>query len=109
MQVSLILVVRYPYTIIDNIQAHVRLNKFHHLICECACAHNASGFGISCQAVHTPFALDKNGILYVPRFRISSSSSICLVPKTNETRRSVEHCTPHADCAGLNELGWSQL
>ena len=25
------------------------------------------------------------------------------------TRRSVEHCTPHADGAWLNELGWSQL
>ena len=25
-----------------------------------------------------------------------------------KTRRSVEHCTPHADGAGLNELGWSQ-
>ena len=24
------------------------------------------------------------------------------------TRRSVEHCTPHADGAWLNELGWSQ-
>ena len=24
------------------------------------------------------------------------------------TRRSVEHCTPHADVAWLNELGWSQ-
>ena len=31
---------------------------------------------------------------------------------TNEnnmkTRRSVEHCTPHADGAWLNDLGWSQ-
>ena len=27
---------------------------------------------------------------------------------TNTTRRSVEHCTPHADGAWLNELGWSQ-
>ena len=26
----------------------------------------------------------------------------------NGTRRSVEHCTPHADGAWLNELGWSQ-
>ena len=26
-----------------------------------------------------------------------------------QTRRSVEHCTPHADGAWLNELGWSQL
>ena len=25
-----------------------------------------------------------------------------------ETRRSVEHCTPHTDGAWLNELGWSQ-
>ena len=25
-----------------------------------------------------------------------------------QTRRSVEHCTPHADGAWLNELGWSQ-
>ena len=25
-----------------------------------------------------------------------------------ETRRSVEHCTPHADGAWLNEVGWSQ-
>ena len=25
-----------------------------------------------------------------------------------KTRRSVEHCTPHADGAWLNELGWSQ-
>ena len=24
------------------------------------------------------------------------------------TRSSVEHCTPHADGAWLNELGWSQ-
>ena len=24
------------------------------------------------------------------------------------TGRSVEHCTPHADGAWLNELGWSQ-
>ena len=24
------------------------------------------------------------------------------------TRRSVEHCTPHAVGAWLNELGWSQ-
>ena len=28
--------------------------------------------------------------------------------KTIVTRRSVEHCTPHADGAWLNELGWSQ-
>ena len=27
---------------------------------------------------------------------------------TVTTRRSVEHCTPHADGAWLNELGWSQ-
>ena len=27
---------------------------------------------------------------------------------TYKTRRSVEHCTPHADGAWLNELGWSQ-
>ena len=26
----------------------------------------------------------------------------------NKTRCSVEHCTPHADGAWLNELGWSQ-
>ena len=26
----------------------------------------------------------------------------------NKTRLSVEHCTPHADGAWLNELGWSQ-
>ena len=26
----------------------------------------------------------------------------------SKTRRSVEHCTPHADGAWLNELGWSQ-
>ena len=25
---------------------------------------------------------------------------------TEKTRRSVEHCTPHADGAWLNELGW---
>ena len=29
-------------------------------------------------------------------------------PTTKRTRRSVEHCTPHADGAWLNELGWSQ-
>ena len=29
-------------------------------------------------------------------------------PKIRGTRRSVEHCTPHADGAWLNELGWSQ-
>ena len=29
--------------------------------------------------------------------------------KCSLTRRSVEHCTPHADGAWLNELGWSQL
>ena len=29
-------------------------------------------------------------------------------PLKEITRRSVEHCTPHADGAGLNELGWSQ-
>ena len=28
--------------------------------------------------------------------------------KQKTTRRSVEHCTPHADGAWLNELGWSQ-
>ena len=28
--------------------------------------------------------------------------------KTTTTRRSVKHCTPHADGAWLNELGWSQ-
>ena len=27
---------------------------------------------------------------------------------TELTRRSVEHCTPHADGAWLNKLGWSQ-
>ena len=27
---------------------------------------------------------------------------------SSKTRRSVEHCTPHADGAWLNELGWSQ-
>ena len=25
-----------------------------------------------------------------------------------QTRRSVDHCTPHADGTWLNELGWSQ-
>ena len=30
------------------------------------------------------------------------------IPGKNKTRRSVEHCTPHADGAWLNELGWSQ-
>ena len=29
-------------------------------------------------------------------------------PVTYRTRCSVEHCTPHADGAWLNELGWSQ-
>ena len=29
-------------------------------------------------------------------------------PTTEGTRRSVEHRTPHADGAWLNELGWSQ-
>ena len=28
--------------------------------------------------------------------------------KSTQTRRSVEHCTPHADGAWQNELGWSQ-
>ena len=27
---------------------------------------------------------------------------------TTTTRCSVQHCTPHADGAWLNELGWSQ-
>ena len=26
-----------------------------------------------------------------------------------KTRRSVEHCNPHADGAWLNELGWSRI
>ena len=29
-------------------------------------------------------------------------------PVKRKSRRSVEHCTPHADGAWLNELGWSQ-
>ena len=32
-------------------------------------------------------------------------SSLC---HNKETRRSAEHCNPHADGARLNELGWSQ-
>ena len=35
-------------------------------------------------------------------------SSIGEIGSTVKTRRSVEHCTPHADGAWLNELGWSQ-
>ena len=31
-----------------------------------------------------------------------------LVHNAETTRHSVEHCTPHADGAWLNELGWSQ-
>ena len=33
---------------------------------------------------------------------------IILIIITSLTRRSVEHCTPHADGALLTELGWSQ-
>ena len=32
----------------------------------------------------------------------------CHGVKQNATRRSIEHCTPHAYGAWLNELGWSQ-
>ena len=35
-------------------------------------------------------------------------SGLIETPVKMETRRSVEHCTPHADGAWLNELGWSQ-
>ena len=31
---------------------------------------------------------------------------LCSLGNTAGTRRSVEHCTPHADGAWLNELGW---
>ena len=33
---------------------------------------------------------------------------LIIITTTIITRRSVEHCTPHADGAWLNELGWSQ-
>ena len=44
------------------------------------------GLGTKCRTV-----TDKNGTSYL-----------------TVTRRSVEHCTLHADGAWLNELGWSQ-
>ena len=39
-----------------------------------------------------------------------ASHSLCTTcsGKIYRTRRSVKHCTPHADGAWLNELGWSQ-
>ena len=45
-----------------------------------------------------------------PQGMTSWSSSIFykLIECIIKTRRSVEHCTPHADGAWLNELGWSQ-
>ena len=39
----------------------------------------------------------------------STSRPFCMAKQAKEeTRRSVEHCTPHADGAWLNKLGWSQ-
>ena len=37
-------------------------------------------------------------------YRERCGMGICII----KTRRSVEHCTPHADGSWLNELGWSQ-
>ena len=46
----------------------------------------------------------KESLVFAVLDRITSRNDHC-----NETRRSVEHCTPHAaDGAWLNELGWSQ-
>ena len=39
---------------------------------------------------------------------INSIIKMIYIKLNNQTRRSVEHCTPHADGAWLNELGWSQ-
>ena len=41
-------------------------------------------------------------------FSMHLKKKICHGVKQYATRRSVEHCTPHADGAWLNELGWSQ-
>ena len=40
--------------------------------------------------------------------RLPGTTGIDNLPIPLTTRRSVEHCTPHADGAWLNELGWSQ-
>ena len=49
----------------------------------------------------SPSAGEKSGDL-----AYSAVSALLMNPLL--TRRSVEHCTPHADGAWLNELGWSQ-
>ena len=41
-------------------------------------------------------------------WQLCLSINLTQAPTTEGTRRSVEHCTPHADGAWLNELGWSQ-
>ena len=39
---------------------------------------------------------------------LPGTTGIDNLPIPLTTRCSVEHCTPHADGAWLNELGWSQ-
>ena len=45
--------------------------------------------------------------VFLRRWPIGQVSEVGVV-SYRITRRSVEHCTPHADGAWLNELGWSQ-
>ena len=53
------------------------------------------------------FSLFISGETVCKLFFLSPSTTF-IWSVTNATRRSVEHCTPHADGAWLNELGWSQ-
>ena len=70
--------------------------------------------GSAPQHVHSTFLwqtfLCWRKVMSVTEFAVFSYGSIWIYyfPSHYESRRSVEHCTPHADGAWLNELGWSQ-
>ena len=49
---------------------------------------------------------DVGGRKWCSKEKVSWSEGVCLKCRL-VSRCSVEHCTPHADGAWLNELGWS--
>ena len=52
--------------------------------------------------------MTKTKAIYLPLIDMPPVEYDTMLTSMLETRRSVEHCTPQADGAWLNELGWSQ-
>ena len=71
--------------------------------------HKKSEVGLPVKILHGYLFVDSMQVWRQckPGYQLSVDF-IQSVNAVNATRRSVEHCTPHADGAWLNELGWSQ-